>query len=395
MGKGTMHDIFLSYAREDLERVQPLIQALEQHGWRVWWDRTLIPGDRFSQVIEEALDAAGCVIVVWSEDSRQSHWVEVEAGEGLNRGVLVPVQIEADIRIPLGFRAIQTANLVGWQGETAHPEYVKVVQAVARHIGEPVTQITEPAGDTASPAPKPVEERPPPELRWTNSLGIEFALIQSGEFIMGSDSGHSDEKPPHRVRISQPFYLGVTPVTQAQWEKVMGSNPSHFKGDSQRPVESVSWDDVQKFITTLKAHEPSFTYRLPSEAEWEYAARAGSTANYCYGDDEARLGEYAWYKDNSGGTTHPVALLKPNAWSIYDVHGNAWEWVYDWYANYSIATADATAVVDPFGSESGANRVLRGGGWASYAGNCRSAYRDYGDPGGATRGRGFRLLRRL
>lgn len=391
-----MHDIFLSYAREDLERVLPLIRALEQYGWRVWWDRTLIPGQRFSHVIEEALDASGCVIVVWSEAARQSYWVEVEAGEGLRRGVLVPAKIETDIRIPLGFRAIQTADLVDWQGDTSHPEYVRVVQAVTSHIGEPAVRITEPAGETASP--EPVEERPSPESRWTNSIGIEFALIQPGEFIMGSNNGRDNEKPPHRVRISQPFYMGVTPVTQVQWEIVMESNPSHFKGDSQRPVESVSWNDVQKFIAKLKEHEPGFTYRLPSEAEWEYAARAGSTTNYCYGDDEARLGEYAWYEVNSGGTTHPVAQLKPNAWNLYDVHGNVWEWIYDWYANYSIATADATAtsaVVDPDGPESGSNRVIRGGSWGHGARDCRSAYRVIGVPGYAYHDRGFRLLRQL
>ncbi len=359
-----------------------MIRALEQHGWQVWWDRTLMPGQRFSRVIEDALDAAGCVIVVWSEAARHSHWVEVEAGEGLRRGVLVPVQIESNVRIPLGFRAIQTANFVGWDGDTAHPEYGRVVAAVEQLIGVP---------EEVQPA-EPTPETQRPESRWINRIGMEFVLIQPGEFLMGSDNGYDDEKPVHRVRISQPFYLGRTPVTQAQWEAVMGgANPSHFTGDSQRPVDSVSWNDVQDFIRKLHADEPSITYRWPREAEWEYAARAGSTGVYGFGDDEVRLGEYAWYSDNSGGTTHPVAELKANAWGLHDMHGNVWEWVHDWYANYPAATA----VVDPVGPETGSYRVIRGGGWNNDAGNCRSALRSFGGPGNANRYLGFRLLRQL
>ena len=131
-------------------------------------------------------------------------------------------------------------------------------------------------------------------------------IVPAGEFRMGSTDGDDDERPVHTVRISQPFYLGVHTVTQGQWEAVMGNNPSHFKGDPNRPVETVSWEDVQEFIGQLNAREGHTRYRLPTEAEWEYAARAGSTTAYCFGDDPRRLGEYAWYDENAGGQTHPV-----------------------------------------------------------------------------------------
>jgi formylglycine-generating enzyme required for sulfatase activity len=138
--------------------------------------------------------------------------------------------------------------------------------------------------------------------------GIEFVLIQAGEFQMGSTEV--------QVHISQPFYLGKYPVTQALWAAVMGNNPSKFKGDSNRPVEMVSWEEVQQFIRDLNARKGSECYRLPTEAEWEYACRAGSTTTYCFGDDERRLGEYARYKETAREQTHPVGKLKANAWGL-------------------------------------------------------------------------------
>ena len=189
-----------------------------------------------------------------------------------------------------------------------------------------------------------------------NSIGMEFVLIPAGTFQMGSNDGDSDEKPVHTVRLSRPFYLGKYEVTQAQWEAVMGNNPSQFKGDSNRPVEQVSWDDVQEFIRRLNTKESGARYRLPTEAEWEYAARAGSTTAYSFGDGVGQLGQYAWYDGNAGNTTHPVGQLQPNAWGLYDMHGNVWEWVQDWQW-------DAMRVVqsqNPAGSQSGSARVRSG-----------------------------------
>jgi formylglycine-generating enzyme required for sulfatase activity len=216
---------------------------------------------------------------------------------------------------------------------------------------------------------------------------MTFVRIPAGEFRMGSTDGHDDERPVHTVRISQPFYLGIHAVTQGQWEVVM-DNPSRFTGDPNRPVERVSWEDVQAFISRLNAREGRTLYRLPTEAEWEYAVRAGSTTAYCFGDHSHRLGEYAWYSENASGQTHPVGTRQPNVWGLYDMHGNVWEWVQDWYGKYT-----AEPVTDPQGPASGSFRVVRGGSWRDDARLGRSAYRDDGAPGTRVDILGFRLLR--
>ncbi|MEA3324727.1 MAG: formylglycine-generating enzyme family protein [Euryarchaeota archaeon] len=225
---------------------------------------------------------------------------------------------------------------------------------------------------------------------------MKFTLIPAGEFMMGSEDGFDDEKPVHKVRIGKPFYLGTYPVTQAEWKAVMGNNPSHFKGDDL-PVESVSWDDVQEFIKKLNEKEGTDKYRLPSEAEWEYACRAGTNTRYSFGDSESKLGDYAWYDYNSGSKTHPVGKKKPNPGGLYDMHGNVWEWVQDrWHSNYDGAPTDGSA----WESGDGAHRVLRGGSWGGNARYCRSAdrrhddpgYRNSNDPGYRRDYLGFRLL---
>ena len=192
--------------------------------------------------------------------------------------------------------------------------------------------------------------------------------------MMGSEKGDNDEKPVHKVTITKPFYMGKYEVTQEQWEAVMGSNPSNFKG-AKNPVEQVSWEDCEKFIGKLKEKVSGRDFRLPTEAEWEYACRAGSTTDYCYGDGDESLDEYAWYYGNSESKTHPVGQKKANAWGLYDMHGNVWEWCSDWYGDY----ADG-AVSDPKGPESGSARVLRGGSWGGNARDCRSACRHSYDP---------------
>ena len=224
---------------------------------------------------------------------------------------------------------------------------------------------------------------------WRNSLGIEFVLIPAGKFMMGSDKGGDDEKPVHEAHLSKPFYLGQYEVTQGQWQAVMGHNPSRFKGDPNLPVEQVTWEDVQAFIRRLNARESGTTYRLPTEAEWEYAARAGTTTDYSFGDDPRLLGEYAWYAENAERKTHPVGQKKANAWGLHDMHGNVWEWVQDWYSKpYPSGT-----VTDPQGPASGSIRVYRGGSWITHARNCRVSYRNDQAPGGRVVYVGFRLLR--
>ncbi|MDR0882064.1 MAG: SUMF1/EgtB/PvdO family nonheme iron enzyme [Candidatus Adiutrix sp.] len=242
--------------------------------------------------------------------------------------------------------------------------------------------------------PAVVAERPPepadPDV-YTNSLGVEFQLIPAGTFIMGA---HEDgqaavavdwEKPAHQVTLSRPFYLGRYEVTQAQWVAVMGSNPSAFEGPAH-PVDSVSWNDAQEFIRRLNRLEGTDKYRLPTEAEWEYAARAGTTTRYSFGDHLEDLGDYAWYDENAQGTSHPAGQKRPNPWGLYDMAGNVWEWVEDVYAPYG-----PEAVTDPVRAGGGDKRVDRGGGWISFPRSCRSSHRYGGAPEPRLNFLGFRL----
>ena len=221
-----------------------------------------------------------------------------------------------------------------------------------------------------------------------NSIGIRLKLLPAGTFTMGQAGGDKDETP-HEVTLTKPFYMGVYEVTNAQWKRVMGSEPSNWK-DDDRPVEQVSWDDANEFCRRLSAlpeeKRAGRVYRLPTEAEWEYACRAGTTTKWSFGDDESGLGDYAWFKGNSGSQTHAVGKKKPNAWGLFDMHGNVWEWCSDWYGDYAKA-----AVTDPQGPSGGSIRVFRGGSWCNSAGHCRSAFRNGNDPSFRLGDLGFRL----
>lgn len=244
-----------------------------------------------------------------------------------------------------------------------------------------------------------------PQLHGLAALldGRGFVQIRAGEFLMGSSNGNSDERPARRVRINHDFEMGRFEVTQAQWSAVLGSahgrtaragtpasevlpgsDPSHFKG-SRLPVEKVSWNDVQRFLRALNARDSKHEYRLPTEAEWEYACRAGSTGDYS-GD----LGAMAWYEGNSEEQTHPVGLKQANAWGLYDMHGNVWEWVQDWYGSDYYEEALA---IDPQGPAEGSFRANRGGCWHKAAAYCRSAVRGFDFPGDGYYSVGFRLVR--
>jgi formylglycine-generating enzyme required for sulfatase activity/serine/threonine protein kinase len=221
-----------------------------------------------------------------------------------------------------------------------------------------------------------------------STVGIKLKLIPAGTFTMGDAAGESNEKP-HRVTLRKPFYMGVHEVTNAQWKKVMGSVPSNWKDDDV-PVEQVTWEEVTEFCRKLSAfpteRKAGRVYRLPTEAEWEYACRAGATTKYSFGDDETILGDYGWFTDNSGSEKHRVGLKKPNAWGLYDMHGNVWEWCSDWYGDYP-----DSEVTNPQGPSSGSGRVYRGGCWPCAARFCRSAARYWNRPSYRTFYLGFRL----
>jgi formylglycine-generating enzyme required for sulfatase activity len=237
-----------------------------------------------------------------------------------------------------------------------------------------------------------------------------MVLIQPGDFMMGSpDSDQdaaNDEKLPHPVRITRPFYLGVHEVTQRQYRTVIGSNPSSFKESDDLPVDQVSWNDAIVFcnkLSDMESLKPCYEtggglrssgdgYRLPTEAEWEYACRAGSTTRYSFGDETARLGGFAWHHGNSERRTHPVGQRKrPNAWGLYDMYGNVFEWCWDWYDEGYYKKSPGA---DPPGPSQGTERVVRGGGWTSLAAReCRSASRGKDAPTNKHIYLGFRVAR--
>lgn len=267
----------------------------------------------------------------------------------------------------------------------------------------------------------------------TNSIGMKLVLIPKGSFTMGSsvsEDGSDDDERQHKVTISKDYYLGAFEVTQAQYQKIMGLNPSYHQGEkvaiqipakkhpvtkrtieearlvprdsSNYPVDSVTWDDAVYFCERLsnlaEEKKAGRFYRLPTEAEWEYACRAGSKTVYSFGDSQASLEDYAWYSRNSKrpngtGCTHPIGEKKPNAHGLYDMHGNVSEWCQDWYGDYP-----SIPVADPVGPSFGRYRVLRGGNWAvrgTKRCECRTANRSYTYPSNDNFKYGFRLVMNL
>ncbi len=220
---------------------------------------------------------------------------------------------------------------------------------------------------------------------------MEFINIRSGSFLMGSpedESGRdSVENPQHQVAV-QSFNIMTTEVTQAHWKSVMGSNPSYFTGDNL-PAENISWNDCQQFIIKLNQMDPGKMYRLPTEAEWEYACRAGTSTRFFSGDRDLDLKKVGWFGENSNSRTHPVGTKEPDVWGLHDMHGNVWEWCEDWfYHSYKGAPTDGTAWVTGYST----NRILRGGSWGDHSDDCRSANRDSAGPDDSSSNIGFRLV---
>ncbi|MBI4880789.1 MAG: formylglycine-generating enzyme family protein [Planctomycetes bacterium] len=226
--------------------------------------------------------------------------------------------------------------------------------------------------------------------------GMVFVLIEPGEFWMGSPEGEEgredDEGPRHRVRISKPFLLGKTEVTQEQWWAVMQTEPWPAQGGGDDyPAVCVSYEDANEFCKRLSETD-GVAYRLPTEAEWEYACRAGTETQYSFGDDEGRLAEYAWYSENTSGHAEPVGQKKPNPWGLHDMHGNVWEWCVDAYDKHYDERSPAA---DPVRTVGGGVRSLRGGSWNYSRRICRSANRSSYDPDSRYDILGFRVARTL
>ena len=316
-------------------------------------------------------------------------------------------------------------NLAAGLGKAQVEKRLKEIAALGREIPAP-------PGKQPPLAVAPFDEKKAlvHQKRWakflgvsvvqTNSIGMKLVLIPPGEFDMGSSKELIEEElrlrgddptwhvkrmpgegPQHRVRITKPYWLGATEVTQEEYQRVMGNNPSKIQGDLKRPVEKVSWDDAVEFCRKL-SELPAETgarrqYVLPTEAQWEYACRAGSAGPWCFSPHpgplsaeaaKRSLGEYAWFNATARGTTHPVAQKQASVWGLYDMHGNLWEWCQDWYDQDYYAKSPTD---DPTGPPEGSDRVSRGGGWDFPARLCRSALRFYNVPGYRTDFVGFRV----
>jgi formylglycine-generating enzyme required for sulfatase activity len=418
-----MSKIFLSYRRQDSAGVAGRIyDRLRAHFGddAIFMDIDAIPfGVDFQEHIRLAVDQCGVLLAVigpnWAgepgvprriDDPRDFVRIELEAA--LERKLpVVPILIdrvrmpgEADLPPSLAALAYRHALDLD-QGRDFHHHVDRLINGIERLLQRP------------NPAPPLLEPQPPapqPPRGWTNSIGIKFAPIPAGTFRMGSTDADKDarnnERPQHEVRISRPFHLGIYAVTQSQYRAVTGQSPSAFKGSDDLPVEQVSWLDAVTFCNKLSEREgwelyyhiagDAVTinggdgYRLPTEAEWEYACRAGTTTRFSCGDDENALGQYAWYSANSQGQTHPVGEKQPNAFGLYDMHGNIWEWCWDGFDSDYYKQSPA---VDPPGPGSAARRVFRGGSWNVVPQGARSASRNRLEPAGQFSILGFRLAR--
>ena len=237
-------------------------------------------------------------------------------------------------------------------------------------------------------APLRAADAPAKELSLDLGGGVklDLVLIPAGKFMMGS--AKPGQSPAHEITITQPFYMSKFLVTQAQFQQITGGNPSKYKNSKDNPVETVGWELAQTFCKKASDHTKS-TVTLPTEAQWEYACRAGTTTAFNTGDTDADLEKAGWYSTNAQGTTHPCGSKAPNAWGLYDMHGNVWEWCSDWFGDDYYAKSPAQ---DPTGPEQGQLRVMRGGALDTPAGCCASAYRYSFEPARKFDNMGFRVV---
>lgn len=398
-----MSDVFISYAREDRDVAARLAHVIEQDGLSVFWDRELVPGSAFAQVLAAELQAARRVIVLWSRASVGSLWVRDEAEVGLKRNVLTPVLIEA-VDLPLGFGGIHAADLTGWTGNPKDPRLAGLL-AVLR--GEPPPLFVPPPpprqrlrwrwalwtggavvaglagvivafwdrfqGPSERPPFRPLTWEMPADhpafSTFTDCEGCpEMVAIPPGPTMIGalrSEKGsQSDERPAVPVEIRQAFALSAHEITFEQWQQCVdhggcrGYQPDDEGwGRGERPVIFVSWDQAQEFAAWLSA-KTGRAYRLPTEAEWEYACRAGAVSRYAFGDTASA--EQINFGRNKGGTV-PVGQYPHNAWGLFDMHGNVWEWVEDvWNSGHRGRPEDQRVRLD--GPEPD-TRTVRGGSW--------------------------------
>jgi formylglycine-generating enzyme required for sulfatase activity len=431
-----MLDIFLSYKSEDRALVEPLVRLLTAEHFNIWWDVTLVPGERYAQSIKNALEEAPCVIVAWSRNSVESHWVQDEACFARDNQKIVPVSVDG-VEPPLGFRQMQTVNLTGWTGNADDPRIVKLLAGVRRLVGKPADAAGKASllsGQDAiddhnlkpKPKPKPGWSRrtkalcgalalvvcaaigatafyylyPPPvvvpkpaaaERSFNDCANCPIMIIvPTGSFSMGSPDDEpqrgNDEGPQHDVTISKVFAAGKYPITFEEWDycRLHGGCAEVFPSDNNwgrgtNPVMNVSWQDAQNYVSWL-SQTTGKTYRLLTEAEREYIARAGTKTPFWWGKKvstmEANYDGTKKYLDEPPGLYRQETLsantFNANPWGFFQVSGNTWDWVQDCYHDsYEGAPKDGAAWL----TGDCTRRVLRGGSWGSQPRNIRSAAR--------------------
>lgn len=389
-----MADIFLSYAKVDRVRAEAVVRALSEEGFSVWWDDRIEAAEHWDEGIEREIDAAGAVVVLWSKDSTKSRWVRTEAQFALAAKKLAPAAID-DCTLPIAFLLVQAVDLTRWEGDRRDPNWMKLTARVRDIVRGSVNDeaASAPAFDHSSPdwrAGYGEHVNGEPILRGNTitpqaPAGTVFrddahlplmCVVAAGGFIMGAAHGDPEgkqhERPARNVHIGRPFALGVYAVTFEEWDHAAAQGGVRHRpaderwGRGQRPVINISWNDAQEFVHWLRERTGE-RYRLPSEAEWEYACRAGASGAYSFaGAIEPRRANYG------SQATAPVGWCAPNAFGLYDMHGNVREWVEDlWHDNYAGAPADALA----WTTGHSALRVVRGGSWRDEGWFLRSASR--------------------
>lgn len=400
-----MSDLFICYSRTDKAIAGQLVELLKAEGWSLFMDIQTQVGKRWHREIEKELHAAKAVVALWSATSRDSDFVLEEAEYGKRKDILFPAFIER-VEYPYGFGRIQTADLIGWTGEPAHPGLLQLLASLRLHLNgteNPATTVSpKPVQNLAARLPAPGETSR--DKLKSGGEGPLMVVIPAGRFLMGSPPGEpkrsDDEGPPHEVRIAKPFAMGVYAVTFDDYDRFCDSS-KHSKPDdrgwgrNKRPVINVSWMDAQAYCDWL-SEQTGHRYRLPSEAEWEYACRAGTTTPFHFGErlttDQANFDGNYTYNGSATGEyrqqTLPVGSFPANAFGLYDMHGTVWEWCQDvWHDNYTGAPIDGSAW------ETGENWwVVRGGSWNYGPAYVRSAYRDFHGPVNRLVFIGFRVV---
>lgn len=394
--------IFLSHKTQDKPLAEKVKKALESLDFEVWYDVTaLYPGDQWPKAIAKGVSDTDVMVVMWTKEAAADpHWIEFEYNTALAlRKPVIPVWFQG-IDLPLEFSAFQAIRYAD-PAQTALEVQRRKVNlvvgegpGVTRKLAEEIGKIRE--ADAGKALERLSRVVPEEGANLVPSMPLlphhEMVYVQGGTFNMGSNES-DDEKPIHPVTLSD-FEIGKYLVTQKLWRRVMGADPPElrFEGCDDCPAERVSWKDAQEFIKKLNQITKN-TYRLPTEAEWEFAARGGNQSkNYKYaGGNE--LGKVAWVNFNSENQTHPVGGLAPNELGLFDLSGNVWEWCEDWYDVYYYKISPQ---INPQGPIIGNHRVVRGGSFFNDGANqCSVSFRSFDEPGSRDGSLGFRLARTL